>query len=118
LAEGGDFETNINDFGVQHIAGTSFELGSSSVSGKDGTASGSNAWVTGISENEYVNHSESRLLTPSFDFTNLGEYKIEFKSKFQFEDEWDGFIVEYSTDLGANWTKLNPVKEEGWYTTW
>lgn len=117
LVEGGDFETNTTDFGVQHIAGTSFELGKSSITGKDGTASGENAWVTGITEDVYADDSESRLVTPSFDFTNLGEYKIEFKSKFQFEDEWDGFIVEFSTDLGATWTKLNPVQEDGWYTT-
>ncbi len=117
LAEGGDFETNIADFGVQHIAGTSFELGNSSVTGKDGTASGTNAWVTGITENEYVDNSESRLVTPNFDFANLGEYILAFKSKFQFENEWDGFIVEFSTDLGVTWTKLNPVQEEGWYTT-
>ena len=117
LADGGDFETNTTDFGVQHIAGTSFELGKSSVTGKDGTASGTNAWVTGIADNLYADNSESRLLTPSFDFSNLGTYTIEFKSKFQFEDTWDGFIVEYSKDLGTNWVKLNSVKENGWYTT-
>jgi len=117
LTEGGDFETNTADFGVQHIDGTTFELGKSSVSGKDGTASGNNAWVTGISEDKYVDNSESRLLTPSFDFSNLGSYNMEFKSKFQFENAWDGFIIEYSTDLGASWIKLNPVKENGWYTT-
>ncbi|MCF6351633.1 MAG: PKD domain-containing protein [Cyclobacteriaceae bacterium] len=117
LAEGGDFESNVTDFSVQHIGGTPFELGESSVTGKDGTSSGINAWVTGIADNEYLDHSESRLLTPSFDFTNLGQYVFEFKSKFIFEDKWDGFIVEYSTDFGIIWIKLNPVMESGWYTT-
>ncbi|MEQ8928139.1 MAG: T9SS type A sorting domain-containing protein, partial [Fulvivirga sp.] len=115
LQNGGDFESNLTDFGPQNISGTGFELGNSSIDGKDGTASGSNAWVIGLDDAEYVDDSEARLISPTFAFNTLGNYTIEFKSKHKFEDNWDGFIVEYSIDLGDSWVKLNNVQEEGWY---
>ncbi|QSE97289.1 PKD domain-containing protein [Fulvivirga lutea] len=115
LDDGGDFETNTTDFGAQNITGTGFELGNSPIDGKDGTASGSNAWVIGLNDSEYVDDSEARLISPTFAFNTLGNYTLEFKSKHKFEDNWDGFIVEYSVDLGDSWVKLNNVEEEGWY---
>ena len=117
LEDGGNFETNTADFAAQNITGTPFELGSSSISGKDGTASGNNAWVTGLTEAQYQNDSEARLLTPSFEFNSVGDYSLEFKAKFSFEQDWDGFIVQYSTDLGETWEKLNPQRVTGWYNS-
>lgn len=116
LADGGDFETNQTDFTAINEAGTPFELGSSSVAGKDGTASGNSAWVTGINETVYANDSRASLVSPAFIFDQAKEYILEFKANFSFESEWDGFIVEYSTDLGETYTKLNNTVESGWYT--
>lgn len=114
-SDGGNFDVNQSDFGVENIAGTPFELGSSSVDGKDGTASGDFAWVTGLTEDEYVDDSEARLFSPVFAFNSAGTYTLKFKSKHKFEDNWDGFIVQYSTDLGDSWTKLNDNQEDNWY---
>ncbi|WP_299452193.1 PKD domain-containing protein [uncultured Microscilla sp.] len=114
LTDGGNFDVNTQDFAAKNIAGTKFERGKSTVTGKDGTASGESAWVTGLSGN-YINDSRAHLYTPLFDFTYLGTYKLEFKAKHKFEDNWDGFIVEYSTDKGQTWFKLNNKQEEGWY---
>lgn len=116
LADGGDFETNQNHFSAENIAGTPWELGISSISGKDGTNSGGFAWVTGIDENQYASSSQAFLITPSFVFDQPQEYIFEFKANFNFEDNFDGFIVEYSTDLGETYTKLNNNVESGWYT--
>lgn len=116
LADGGDFESNQDDFSAVNETGTPFELGSSSVAGKDGTASGSFAWVTGIDETVYANDSRATLVSPSFVFDQSKIYTLEFKANFSFEPEWDGFVVEYSTDLGETYTKLNNNVEEGWYT--
>ncbi len=116
LADGGDFESNQDDFSAVNETGTPFELGSSSVAGKDGTASGSFAWVTGIDETVYANDSRATLVSPSFVFDQSKIYTLEFKANFNFEPEWDGFVVEYSTDLGETYTKLNNNVEEGWYT--
>lgn len=116
LADGGDFESNQDNFIAINVEGTPFELGSSSVSGKNGTASGASAWVTGINETTYVDDSRASLESPSFIFNQAKEYTLEFKANFSFEDEWDGFIVQYSTDLGESYTKLNNNMESGWYT--
>lgn len=115
VADGGNFDVNENDFAAQNVAGTKFERGKSTVTGKDGTASGNFAWVTGLADNQYTDNSTAYLYTPLFDFTYLGTYKVEFKAKYKFEDKWDGFIVEYTTDKGQTWFKLNDKQEEGWY---
>jgi PKD repeat protein len=114
-ADGGNFDVNENDFAAKNISGTGFERGKSTVTGKDGTASGNFAWVTGLTANQYVDNSKAYLYTPLFDFTYLGAYKLEFKAKHKFEANWDGFIVEYTTDKGQTWFKLNNKQEEGWY---
>lgn len=115
--DGGDFETNQSDFAADNITGTPFELGSSSISGKDGTDSGENAWVTDIDAALYENDSEARLLTPSFSMLAVGDYTLEFKANFAFEATWDGFIVQYTTNRGKTWIKLNNTVESGWYNT-
>ncbi len=115
LADGGDMESNFSDFLVENISGTPLERGNSSIAGKNGTASGNFAWVTGIDEEEYKNRSIAYLYTPMFDFSLLGNYELSFKANYQFEDGWDGFILEYSLDFGENWQQLNPVVEAGWY---
>ena len=114
-AQGGDFESNLTDFIAENIAGTPFELGSSSVEGKDGTFSGSNAWVTGLNDQLYADNSQAFLYTPHFDFNETGTYEISFYTNYQFEDNWDGFIVEYTLDSGNTWTKLGDAVETGWY---
>lgn len=114
-AEGGDFDTYTGDFIPVNISGTPFELGSSAVAGKDGTASGNNAWVTGLDDDKYVNNSTALLYTPHFDLSAAGTYELSFKTKHQFESNWDGFIVQYTLDSGKTWTKLNDEQVEGWY---
>lgn len=117
LSDGGDFETNQEDFSAFSEAGSPFELGSSAVTGKDGTASGSFAWVTGINEAVYANDTRSALISPSFVFDQSKIYTLEFKAKFNSEANFDGFIVEYSTDLGETFTQLNNNVEDNWYPT-
>ncbi|HLG34489.1 MAG TPA: PKD domain-containing protein, partial [Bacteroidia bacterium] len=112
-ASGGDFETNVLDFGVETIFGTAFQRGNSAVANKSGTFSGSNAWVTGLVGN-YVSNSTSRLYTPDFNFTAAGTYTLRFYTKHKFETGWDGYRVEYSLDRGQTWSILGAVAA-GWY---
>jgi hypothetical protein len=114
---GGDFEINQADFFADNIAGSGFSIGNSTIEGKDGTSSGDNAWVLGIEDEQYIDNSEAHLYTPAFNFLATGNYTLSFETKYQFEDQWDGFILEYSTDLGETWTKLNPEIVNGWYQT-
>lgn len=115
LSDGGNFEVDNGDFIAANISGTGFERGESSIEGKDGTVSGDFAWVTGLTDEEYVDQSEAFLYTPLFDFTYLGTYELSFKANYNTEEGWDGFIVEYSSDFGETWEQLNPEVAEGWY---
>ncbi|MEO1052506.1 MAG: T9SS type A sorting domain-containing protein [Bacteroidota bacterium] len=115
-ADGGDFEVNQQDFANENISGTPFQLGNSEVAGKAGTASGDNAWVTGLVTSSYTDNSESYLYTPNFDFGCDGEYTFSFQGQYNFEEGWDGFIVQYSLDSGLTWTKLNNFLDvDNWY---
>jgi PKD repeat protein len=105
-ADGGSFETNVLDFAPEAISGTPFERGSSAVNGKQGTFGGSNAWVTGLSQNNYTDLTDARLYTPNYDFSLLGVYTLRFRSRFYTEANYDGFRIEYSLDEGDSWTPL------------
>ncbi len=115
-SNGGDFETNSLDFAsaVGNSTSTAWERGNSTIVGKDGVVSGSNAWVTGLTSNVYNNNSISYLYTPNFDFSNPGNYTIQFQTKFKVETNWDGFNVEYSLDKGDTWQVLGTTGTD-WY---
>ncbi|MCU0421796.1 MAG: PKD domain-containing protein [Bacteroidia bacterium] len=113
-ANGGNFDINATDFAAESLSGTPWERGSSSVAGKNGTVSGSFAWVTGLVGN-YVDNSESYLYSPSFNCGAAGNYTLSFQTKFRTESTWDGFRVEYSTNHGATWQILGNSILTNWY---
>ncbi|WP_291721943.1 T9SS type A sorting domain-containing protein [Bernardetia sp.] len=119
LTDGGNFEVNATDFAAQNVTGaTNWERGNSAITGKDGVVSGANAWVTGLTEGQYGNNSHSNLYTPNFNFSAPGAYTLSFQTKHDFEDDWDGMIVEYSTNKGTSWTKLGAtVTGANWYNS-
>jgi PKD repeat protein len=113
-ADGGSFDLNPLSFANENISGTPFERGNSAVAGKNGTRSGTNAWVTGLSSATYTDNTDSRLWTPCFNFTIPGTYTLRFYRKNSFEIEWDGCRVEYTLDRGDTWLPLGGVAAN-WY---
>ena len=113
-ANGGNFETNTLDFGADLVAGTAWQMGNSAVVGKNGTTSGSNAWVTGLTGN-YVDNSDASLMTPNYNFSTVGAYLLRFQSKRITETAYDGFRLEYTLDSGRNWLPLGTAVQAGWY---
>ena len=114
-ADGGDFENNLDDFFVENKSGTPLERGNSNISGKEGTTSGDNAWITGLTESQYVDNSLAYIYSPGYDFSSAGTYTLSFEANYSFEEGWDGFIVEYSTNDGKDWEQLDPTVASGWY---
>ena len=126
LADGGNFEVNPSDFAPLPLntsnpsgcasfnAPTQWERGNSAIAGKNGVLSGSNAWVTSLASN-YRNNSKCYLYTPNFDFSTACTYTLSFYIKMNVENRYDGMIVEYSTDKGNTWTKLNDAVAPTWY---
>lgn len=114
-SQGGDFETNASDFAPETVSGTAFERGTSAITAKSGTKSGSYAWVTGLTASAYADNSDARLYTPSFNFTAAGTYTLKFWAKNAFEISYDGYRVEYSVDGGDTWTPLGTTVVTNWY---
>lgn len=127
LTDGGNFETNPNDFAPSPLntsnpsgcasftSPTQWERGNSAIAGKNGTVSGANAWVTSLTSN-YLANSKCYLYSPNFDFSTVGcTYTLNFYIKMNAEANYDGMIVEYSTDKGTTWTKLNNTVAPNWY---
>ncbi len=114
LTDGGNFEVNPNDFGGDNLTASAWARGNSVQAGKNGTLSGSNAWVTGIALASYSDNEDNRLMTPNFNMTTAGLYTISFFRKNSFEIDFDGFRVEYTLDKGTTWTPLGTV-QANWY---
>ncbi len=114
LPAGGNFEANPLDFGSETTYGTSFEQGNSSIGGKNGTRSGSTAWVTGLTASNYANNTDTRLWSPNYNLSQPGTYTLRFYRKNSFEISWDGMTVEYTLDKGELWTPLGIVSAN-WY---
>jgi PKD repeat protein/photosystem II stability/assembly factor-like uncharacterized protein len=115
IAIGGNFESNLGDFAAETISGTGWERGNSAITGKNGTNSGTNAWVTGITASSYVDNSVSYLYTPVYNFTNAGAYNFSFYTKYNCEPNYDGFRLEYSIDTGKVWLPLGTTVVANWY---
>lgn len=111
-----ELENEPTDTYADHIKGTvEFEIGNSTVEGKDGVVSGTSAWVLGLEDAEYSNGSATNIYFPEYDFSTAGTYELSFHVNYSFEDNWDGFIIEYSKDQGETWTKLGDAVETNWY---
>lgn len=116
LAEyAGDFESRVNDFGVETIYGSAWERGNSTWSDKGGTHSGANAYVIGLNERFYRDDSESYLYTPDFDLSENAIYELNFYAKHKMINTGAGVQVQYSIDKGNTWMVLNPRQQDNWY---
>ncbi len=78
---------------------------------------GENAWVTNL-DGDYNNNENSFVESPIFDFTGVTDtLTLRFDHIYETESCCDEGWVEYSTDAGANWTKLGDSSSgiENWY---
>ncbi|GJM36521.1 MAG: glycosyl hydrolase [Saprospiraceae bacterium] len=111
----GDFEGFTEQYAVETIQGSAFERGNSTVSGKEGTHSGENAFVLGLNEETYQPNSHSILYLPNFDLSQRGIYEFSFWTRFRLNNGFDGFRVEYSKNRGQSWAQLGTADDPNWY---
>jgi subtilisin-like proprotein convertase family protein len=80
--------------------------------------SGENAWSTNLNTPNYVDQQVSYLTSPCMDFSSLTDDPIiEFAIIYNSETNWDGTVLEVSTDGGTTWSILGNVGEGiNWYT--
>lgn len=106
LSQGGNFESNAIDFGVDQVEGTTslWEYGTSTI----GLVTQGNAWKTRLNSNIPQITTKSALLTPRFNFTSYSNYNLSFDLSMQtaFCNAPFAVQLQYSTDNGTTWTRL------------
>lgn len=106
LGDGGWYSGGVN---------SSWELGVPSNTIIDSTASGSNAWVTGLN-GSYNNNEASWVASPCFDFTTITNPVFEMKIWLNIYDDWgDGVALQYTIN-DVEWHTIGQhLDEYNWY---
>jgi len=112
-----DFENGTGGWTSTGINGT-WELGGPQGNLINSAYSGENAWHTNLNTLNYANSQQSYLTSPCIDFSGLSDDPfIEFAIIFNTETNWDGTVLEVSTNGGATWSVLGTVGSGiNWYT--
>lgn len=76
---------------------------------------GNNVYTTNFSGN-YPDLVKSYLVSQCYNLTNAVNPMIKFKMAFDLEQNWDIVYVEYSTDMGQNWSLLG-TQAPNWYNS-
>lgn len=77
-----------------------------------------NAWVTNLTGN-YNGSENSWLMSNCYDLTQFTKPRIKFAITYKTEKTWDGTILEYTTDNGANWKILGDTATgTKWYNNY
>lgn len=113
----GNFDAANSDihFGAWSASGSTFVRGKSSVFGKDGTHSGSLAYVLDPSAQTYQKGTLAYLHLPNYDMTQTGIYQFSFWANYDAQRGRDGLQVEYSLDKGLSWKTLGSNADPDWY---
>jgi hypothetical protein len=57
----------------------------------------------------YSNNTCSRMLSPILNIPDSSTSSVDYQAWWEIEAQWDGVVVEISTDGGNNWSDLPPV---------
>lgn len=94
---------------------SSWALGTPAKSTINAAASGSNAWVTGLSGNHNQNEI-SQVVSPCFNFTGLVSPLLTLKVWWNTTDGYDGAVLQSSIDGGQTWQTVGNYGEpDNWY---
>ena len=108
-ADGGNFETNVNDFGSTDIYGgiNLWEAGSPS-NYLTTLSTITNGWKTDLDANIQNADYQTALYTPNFNLTTSGSYTLSFKLSMQvaFCNAPTAVQLHYSLDKGETWFRL------------
>ncbi|MBS1797763.1 MAG: hypothetical protein JSS81_28330, partial [Acidobacteria bacterium] len=124
-----DFEAGTTGWtaGVTTGSATDWVYGTPAKTQIAGAHSGTKAWVTKLT-GTYTTSTTSTLTSPIIDMSSLtGRPTLSFWHNFKTETGWDAGILEYSTNGGSSWTKVdatlgtggtfNTTDSTGWYNS-
>lgn len=107
------FETGAANWFVTGVS--TFALGAPNAFLINSASDGVNAWVTGLAS-LYNNNEEGALNSPCFDLTGATNPWISFDIYYDIESQWDGALMQVSTNGGSNWNTLGQLGDpNNWY---
>lgn len=78
-------------------------------------SAGNACWITKIS-GSYNSNDDSWIKSPCFDLSALSNPVFKLDIWWESENNWDGTVVQYSTDGGATWQRLGNFNDPiNWY---
>lgn len=80
------------------------------------TTSGTNVYGTNLNGN-YTDNTQAFLYSQCYNLTEIINPVMKFKMAYDLETNWDILYVQYSTDLGENWTVLGSANDSNWYNS-
>ncbi len=110
-----NFETGAGGW-VAGGANSSWALGTPAKTIINSAASGTNAWITGLT-GTYNASEQSFVEGPCFNLTTLVAPIFEMKIWWNSEFSWDGAVLQSSTDGGVTWQVVGTMGDpNNWYT--
>nr|HPM32529.1 PKD domain-containing protein [Chryseolinea sp.] len=98
---------------------TSWQFGTPSGMNITTAASGVNAWWTGANSQSYYDNEESFVIGPCLNLDGLSRPMISLNYWSDTQIGYDGAILQYSTNGGADWIALGDAEGNGinWYNS-
>jgi hypothetical protein len=80
--------------------------------------SGANCITNGGLTGKYNNGENNWIMGPCYDFSNTCRPQVSFWSWWDSEFEWDGTVLQYSTNNGASWLRVGIFGDpNNWFTS-
>ncbi|MCB0526695.1 MAG: PKD domain-containing protein [Saprospiraceae bacterium] len=95
--------------GAEVSSDTSWILGTPNGTVINSASEGVNAWWTGRNSGGYYNSEQSFVDAPCFDLTTLERPMISMDIWNDTQEEFDGALLQYSTDGGITWRSLGAI---------
>lgn len=112
-----DFEANNGGWAAGGNAAVDWAWGSPAKININSAGSGIRCWVTGgLGTSTYLDNSDQWVESPCFDFSSLSQPWVVMKAFWRSELNYDGAVLEYSTNGGLGWIKLGAFGDPfNWY---
>lgn len=78
-------------------------------------SSGNTVYTTNLTGN-YVDQKKAYIVSQCYNLSSVSNPQISFAMKFDLEQDWDIVYVEYTTDMGQNWSVLGQM-DANWYNS-
>jgi hypothetical protein len=105
VGEGFSFSPILEDVDTVSIMNLSFPWQVVS----NNATSGILSYKTSEADADYPDEMCNYMTTNTISLTGVSNPTLDYNAQYSFEENWDGVIVEISTDNGVNWTDLPPT---------